>query len=36
VALGGMFALCAILMLRYRRLRRKSRRTVSVDPRLDR
>jgi hypothetical protein len=34
IALGGMFALCAILMLRYRRLRRQRRRSVSSDPRL--
>lgn len=31
VALGGMLALCAIMMLRYRRLRRQSRRRVEVD-----
>ncbi len=36
VALGGMFALCAILMLRYRRLRRKQRRQISADPRFQR
>jgi len=36
VALGGMFVLCAILMLRYRRLRRTQRRQVTTDPRLNR
>jgi hypothetical protein len=36
VALGGMVVLCAILMLRYRRLRRKQRRQVGVDPRFGR
>ena len=32
VALGGMFALCAILMLRYRRLRHQGGRKVTIDP----
>ncbi len=36
LALGGMFALCTIRMLRYRRLRRRSRRTVRGDPCFER